>query len=264
MVSSGLKTKDAVPGGSFWLCSDWLDETHDFEEVRVVERHGPRVLVETLAGPHGRRPHSVYARELWPAERLDIARERRGRDLAIDRLDLERPADSVTRTAWELCCDMAVGDIAIDHRGVKGILRRLGRDGELTGLHALAYAAEDSPYAEVVAPQVGWTVLYADFAAAEPELVEERLDATARRFTWVPPPTLSAAVALVRGWAGLAVEVEPRGGEKLTRANGAPDELARLRALVEMAAGLLEDAGRPEHALNLRRAAFPSGFPRER
>jgi hypothetical protein len=268
MVTSGLRTSDITPGATLWLCANWLDPDDDFHEVRAIGVRHSRVDVEVLSGPRARQRPAVYASRLWADDLLEHARDCRGRDMRIDALDAERPGDSVTDTAGQLCCLIATGDIVADAGRTRGLLRRLGRGDDLAELHELAYTENDTAYASVVAPVAAWSALFEAFAAAEPERIDERIDDACRELSWHDRATVDSAAAMVRRWAGLPprpVRLATSDGDGDDRdrdegARGGGDDVARLRALIELAAGMLDDAGRPDHALNLRRAAFPHRY----
>lgn len=155
----------------------------------------------------------------------------------------EHPVDDVTRAAIDLCLELANGHNYRPLSSVVRILRALGRGDDLTGLHELAYTDREEG---VWAPQAAWLEMSQAFAAASPRLVDER----AGEKTWLrdypDTDTREAAVEMVRRWAGLPSTQQ------------APDELTRLRAVIELAADALDEAGRPDQAQRIRRAGLPS------
>jgi hypothetical protein len=251
VVYSSVDINGCQPGERYWRCRYWLDAQADFEEVRITGRRGNRLALEILTGPEAGQATSAFANSLWPADEMDMARQGRARDLAIRAIDLERPLDTTTVAAIELCCLLATGDVAYDGlEEVRALLRRLGRSDGLQELHRLAYAESDSQWARVCAPKEAWRGLFQALAEVEPQLVDERGAEVAADLYGVTDFTREAALAMVRGWASL-----PAGQEM--------DEVTRLRALVELAAEALDDASRPDQALRIRQAAFPERFSRE-
>jgi hypothetical protein len=255
-IRSRLATRDVELGQTYWHCRRWYRDDDDFVSVRVVERRGNRLAVQhedALEGEREAEIFSVTASSLWPESAIEYARERRARDLAIQRLDQERPVDAATSLAIELCCDLASGDIALDRGVIQGVLRRLGRADDLEQLHPLAYTENNHEQAQVYAPVEAIRQLFQDFAAAEPTLVDERAAEVVAAYTWVSERLQTTALAIVRRWAKLPTVAGATD-------DGAPDEVSRLRAIVELAAEALDEAGRADQAQRIRRAAFPHRF----
>ncbi len=255
LVKSDVTAAQCAAGDEFWHCTRWLDATVDFERVQVVERQSSRVVVAFLTGSQANEVVKVYASSLWRDADVTTARDWRTRDLRIHALDQERPLDDATTAAIDMCAALAHDSDHNDVDAVRGVLRRLDRPDDLTELHELAYtpsSADPVKFAGfVIAPNTAWRDLYAAFAASEPQLIDERAEETSSHWTWIHEDTRAAAVAVMRRWA----ELPPSGSEARH-----PDEVARLRAIVESAASTLDDAGRHDQALRIRQAAFPHRY----
>jgi hypothetical protein len=254
MIRSGRTVRDCSPGDRLSLCRRWMDPDADFQDVVVVEQRGARVAVKVSSGPESGEIVSVYASALWSADQLDHARERRDRDLQIDKLNSEDPVDEVTWLAVEICCLLATGDIAVEQLDVaRTVLRRLGRSDRLDELHELAYAEDDWQSATVHAPARAWCDLFASFAKTESALVEQRAADETAEWTWVSPPRRAAALAVVRGWAGLTPVARPVKWEAAPR--GVTDG-ARIGAAIRRVASKSVEGSRASGTLKELREAY--------
>lgn len=257
MVKSGLRITNVEVGERLWHCPHWLDASADFVEVEVTEKGRGRLKLAILGGPEQGQNASAYASAVWRGEQLGAAREYRKRDLAIKSLDQERPLDTVTQTAIEMCCVLLTDDTDFEDESVtRGLLRRLGHEDDLKELHELAYAEPDAAWPAVRAPADAWRSLYQAFAAAEPQVIDDRVDEASESLSYIPARTRGQAMAMLRRWAGL-----PPARPVAPDADTPQDEVSRLRAIVELATDALDEAGRGDRALQLRRAAFPHRFP---
>lgn len=259
MRPSDVSAGDLSPGDELWLCreADWLVREVDFSRVKMVERRGSRIVVQSLSDATAGGRASVFGSDLCTERVIEAARDRRDRDLVIAQRDAEQPLDAVTECAVEICVELATGQPWYPLEGpVLGLMRRVGLDGRVAELAPEAYLADGLVYA----PDSAWVNLVRRFAASESALVAERLDEVADRPRGHSGHTLTAAKAMVRRWAGLEAASAAGASSNGRTAEAAGSEVVRLRALIELAADALDAAGDAATATQLRRAAFPDRF----
>jgi hypothetical protein len=243
---------DIETGQEYWLCRHWLSPRCNFERVRMTERRRARWSYVTLTGPHAGEEGSVFARELLSDEDLPRSLELRERDLRIAAANAEHPVDGPTADAIDVVETILVeyGDLRYA-QSMLGALRRLGWDENVeASLHPAAYIAGG----HVHAPVEAFRKVAEACAAAEPQQVGDRVSDVVEARHGYREDRQATIERIVRRWAGLPPQ------PAASTAESSDDEVVRLRALVEHAANLLDEAGRADDALNLRKAAFPHRF----
>jgi len=146
---------------------------------------------------------------------------------------------------------LASGTREPDADEIRGLMRRLGRPDSLEALHPTAHRHGW----QVFAPDFAFVDAYRQFAQDNPKVIEERAAEIAERHVY--EHEREAAVAMVRRWAHLPPL--PRGAASESNGDD-PGRVVVLEALLETAADLLDDLGRGDAALRLRKAAWPHRF----
>lgn len=224
-------------------------------DVIVGERAGTRRSVRTASG----ETTNVYARTLYPVNEREALTAYVAAARAVHAADQANPVDRTSEDAARIV--LAAAGTSLDYtsaRAIETLLARVGRSATLTALHPEAFCDESNHATnDLVAPIHALVDLARQLAAGDPKWIDDHMAAgIAEAFGRAAPNAerSALAVSIVRRWAGLAA----------TSADGADpgglDEVIRLRALVELAASMLDQSGHPDDALRLLRAAFPHRY----